>query len=74
MSSSSLLPLVLLAMLLLTVAWVYQDAATHAQAGEPVLLWSRALRVETPAAWAAFCLVLWVVFFPLYLRARQHTL
>ena len=39
--------------------------------GQPVLLWSGSLRVETPAAWAAVCLVLWVVFFPLYLRARQ---
>ena len=72
MSSSSLVPLVLLAGLLLTVGWVYQDAATHHEAGEPVLFWSGALRVETPAAWAAACLVLWVIFFPLYLRARQR--
>ena len=72
MSSSSLVPLVLLAVLLLTVGWVYQDATSHAEAGEPVLFWSGSLRVETPAAWAAFCLLLWVVFFPLYLRARQR--
>lgn len=73
MSSRSLVPLVLLGLLLLTVAWVYQDATAHAEAGQPVLLWSASLRVKTPAAWAAFCLVLWVVFFPLYLRARQRT-
>lgn len=72
MSSSALVPLVIFALLLLTVAWVYQDATTHSEAGEPVLLWSGALRIETPAAWAASCLILWVVFFPLYVRARQH--
>ena len=71
LSSSSLVPLVFLALLLVTVAWVYQDATTHAEAGQPVLLWSASLRVETPATWAAVSLVLWVVFFPLYLRARQ---
>jgi hypothetical protein len=72
LSPSSLVPFVLLALLLLTVAWVYQEATTHREAGEPVVLWSGSLRVETPAAWATFCLVLWVVFFPLYLRARQR--
>ncbi len=74
MSPNLLVPLVLLGLLLLTVSWVYQDAANHAAAGEPVVLWFRAFRLETPSAWAAVCLVLWVFFFPLYLRARQQTI
>jgi hypothetical protein len=74
MSPNLIVPLILLGLLLLTVAWVYQDAATHAEAGEPVVFWAGTLRVETPSAWAAFCLVLWVLFFPLYLRARQRAL
>ena len=74
MSPHLLVPLVLLGILLVTVSWVYQDAANHTASGEPVVFWSRSLRLETPSAWAALCLVLWVFFFPLYLRARQHTL
>lgn len=74
MSPTLLTPLVLLAVLLVTVGWVYQDAAQHVSDGEPVVLRAGSVRVETPAAWAALCLVLWVFFFPLYLRARQRTL
>lgn len=74
MSPTLLGPLVLLALLLLTVAWVYQDATTHAEDGERVVLWTPAFRLESPAAWAAVCLVLWVLFFPLYLRARRQLL
>jgi hypothetical protein len=74
MSPNLLVPLVLLGILLLTVSWVYQDAASHVAAGEPVVLRYRTFRLETPSAWAAVCLVLWVFFFPLYLRARQHTI
>ena len=74
MSPNLLVPLVLLGILLVTVAWVYQDATNHAASGERVVFWSGSFRLETPSAWAALCLVLWVLFFPLYLRARQHTL
>lgn len=74
MSPNVLVPLILLGLLLLTVAWVYQDATTHAEAGEPVVLWAGSFRLETPSAWAAVCLVVWVFFFPLYLRARQRPL
>ena len=67
-------PLVILAGLLLTVLWVYQDAARHAEADEPVVFWAGSVRLDTPSAWAAACLVLWVACFPLYLRARQRDL
>ena len=74
MSPHLLVPLVLLGILLLTVWWVYTDAAKHTAAGEPVVFWSGSFRLETPSAWAAVCLVLWVFFFPVYLRARQRTI
>ena len=74
MSSTLIVPLVLLGMLLLTVWWVYEDATSHARAGEPVVLRSPSFRLETPSTWAVVCLVLWVFFFPLYLRARQRTI
>lgn len=50
---------------------VHQDATAHAEAGKPVVFWAGSIAVETPPAWAAGCLVLWVFFFPLYLRARN---
>lgn len=74
MSAALITPLVVLAVLLVTVGWVYRDAGRHVVAGEPVVLRLGSVRVETPAAWAALCLLLWVFAFPLYLRARQRTL
>jgi hypothetical protein len=38
------------------------------------VFWAGPVPVETPSAWAAVCLVLWVFFFSLYLRARQRTI
>jgi len=66
-----MVPLVLLGVLLLTVAWVFQDASTHVEHGERVEAMIGSLRLDSPNAWAAGCLVLWVFFFPLYLRARS---
>jgi hypothetical protein len=74
MSPALITPFVLLAVLLLTVGWVYRDAGRHVADGEPVVLRAGTMVVTTPAAWAALCLVLWVFAFPLYLRARQRTL
>jgi fructose-specific phosphotransferase system IIC component len=64
-------PFVVLGGLLLTVAWVFQDATSHLEHGERVEATIGALRLDSPSAWAAGCLVLWVFFFPLYLRARS---
>jgi hypothetical protein len=56
------------------VWWVYTDAVKHSAAGEPVVFLSGAFRLETPSAWATVCLVLRVLFFPVYLRARQRSI
>ena len=74
MSSTLIVPLVLLGTLLVTVWWVCQDATTHARAGEPVVLWSASFRLETPSAVGGGMLGALCVFFPLYLRARQRTI
>ncbi|HEU4332683.1 MAG TPA: hypothetical protein VFR40_16345 [Lapillicoccus sp.] len=70
-TSAWVVPFVVLGALLLTVAWVFQDASTHVEHGERVEAVIGSLRVDSPSAWAAGCLVLWVFFFPLYLRARS---
>jgi hypothetical protein len=70
-STAWIVPLVVLGALLLTVAWVFQDATRHVEHGERVEAVIGSLRVDSPNAWAVGCLVLWVFFFPLYLRARS---
>jgi hypothetical protein len=67
---TALVPTLYLLVVLATDAWVYADAPAQAERGEPVVLTFGPLAVETPAAWALCCLLLWIVFFPLYVLAR----
>ncbi|MFD2763691.1 hypothetical protein [Micromonospora eburnea] len=60
--------LVLLVVLALD-AWVYTDARERLRRGSPVSVAIGSLRIETPEAWFLGCVILWVVFFPLYLAA-----
>lgn len=64
-------PFAALAAVLVTCAWVYRDARDHVAAGTPVVLEIGSFRVDTPQTWAACCLVLFVLFLPLYLAARN---
>ncbi len=74
MAQTVFVPLALLATVVGSALWVYQDATANAARGEPVVLRAGSLRMETPAVWAMACLVLWVFVLPLYLRARQRPL
>jgi hypothetical protein len=67
---SSLLPLVVLAGVLGADVWVYADAKEHQERGAPVVASIGAFRLSTPTAWFLGCVVLWIVFFPLYLTSR----
>ncbi|MGW5669988.1 hypothetical protein [Micromonospora sp. NPDC003776] len=60
--------LVLLAVLGVDV-WVYADAKERQRSGNPVSVSLASFRVQTPEAWFLGCLILWVVFVPLYLTA-----
>ena len=62
--------LVLLGGLLVSVTWVLEDARARATRGRPVVARIGSFEIEEPTVWGAGCLVLWVFFFPLYLRAR----
>lgn len=70
MSGAALVPLWILVIGLALDAWVYADASRHAERGRPVVFRSGALVVDTPARWVVGCLLLWIVFFPLYLTSR----
>jgi hypothetical protein len=55
---------------LATDAWVYTDAKERYDRGTPVVFSTGALEVGTPTAWFLGCLILWILFFPLYITRR----
>jgi hypothetical protein len=52
--------------------WVYVDAQRLSAAGSPVFARIGNLTVDQPRQWFAGCLLLWVVFFPMYLVSRAR--
>ena len=66
------IPILLLLVLLATDLWVYADATARFERGSPVVFSSDFLVVNTPAAWFFVCLLLWILFFPLYIAARNQ--
>jgi hypothetical protein len=67
LSASVLAPMILLVIIVATDAWVYTDARARAERGKPVTFSYGSFAIETPVAWLLGCLILWVLFFPLYL-------
>jgi hypothetical protein len=68
----TLIPLLFAAIVLASDAWVYWDARTRRDAGDPVQVSLGPLRLETPEAWFLGVLVLWVIILPIYLTATDH--
>jgi hypothetical protein len=64
------LPLVVLGVLVAFDLWVYLDAAARARADRPVVLSVGSFTLDTPAVWFVACLVLSLLFIPLYLANR----
>lgn len=50
--------------------WVFFDAKMRADRGTPVIFRAGSFVVDTPGAWFLACLLLWVIFFPLYMINR----
>lgn len=69
-SSAALVPLIVIATVVAIDSWVYADAKRRADAGRPVTFQAGGLAVDTPPMWFAGCLVLFIIFFPLYLTRR----
>jgi hypothetical protein len=67
----ALVPIVVLVVALAIDIWIYEDAKAQADRGMPVVLSWGALRLETPTAWIIACLLVWIVFVPLYLVGRR---
>jgi hypothetical protein len=70
-SAPALLPLIVLLAILAIDLWVYSDARQRRDIGRPVVGAIGSLRIDTPEAWLAGCLLLSIVFIPLYVAARN---
>ena len=53
--------------------WVLADARHWAQQGTPVVFRLGSLTIATPAAWGVACLVMFVIFAPIYAVARRSS-
>ena len=73
MSAPTLVPLGVLLAILAIDLWIYNDARAHRADGRPVVAMLGSLTIDTPEAWLAGCLLLSIVFIPLYLAARDDT-
>jgi hypothetical protein len=69
--SATLVPVFVLVVILAIDAWVYQDAKRCADEGAPVVLRVGTFVLATPTQWFVACLLLWIIFFPLYLVSRS---
>jgi hypothetical protein len=69
-SVTALGPILVLLAVLATDVWVYGDAKANAERGTPVVFSLGTFEIDTPLAWLLGCLLLWVVFFPLYMTRR----
>jgi hypothetical protein len=68
--SAALLPVVAVLVILAVDSWVYLDAKRYANEGRPVVFRSATLVIDSPVTWFVWCLVLWIIFFPLYMVSR----
>ena len=67
---AALVPVVVLLVILAIDVWVYADAKQRAGQGAPVVVRIGAFVLETPQTWFIGCLILWIIFFPLYMVNR----
>jgi putative flippase GtrA len=72
LSVSAWVPIVVLTAFLAADLWVYADAKAHSERGNPVVRSFGSFEVNTPAAWFLGCLLLWILFFPLYMKSRDR--
>lgn len=64
-------PLLFLAAVLASDAWVAWDATRRRAAGQEVVASVGPVTLDRPEHWVIACVVLWVIAFPMYLVARR---
>ena len=53
--------------------WVLSDARKRERRGHRVGVYFPSFQLDRPETWAIACLLLWILAFPLYLRARAES-
>lgn len=71
MSTAALVPVLVVLVVLASDAWVYRDQKMQSAAGHPVVFSLGKFRLDSPTSWFVGCLVMWIVFFPLYVIGRR---
>jgi hypothetical protein len=66
-----LAPLIVVALVVGAALWVLADARQWDRQGTPVGFRAGPIAIDTPQAWAIACLVLFVIFLPIYAVARR---
>jgi hypothetical protein len=66
-----LAPLVVVGVVVCFALWVLADARRWARRGTPVVVRLGSITIATPEAWAVACLLLFVIFGPVYVIARR---
>lgn len=64
-------PMLVLALVLALDVWVYVDARRRESSGRPVVFHAGFLVIETPLEWLVGCLLLCILFVPLYMNTRS---
>ncbi len=69
-----LAPLVIAVVVVCVDVWVLVDARRWARRGTPVVFRLGSFTIGTPEAWVVACLLLFVIFVPIYAVARRSTM
>jgi hypothetical protein len=72
LSVIALAPILVLSVVVAIDLWVYADARALSERGTPEVFSTDFLTVDTPAAWLIGCLLLNIVFLPLYIAIRGN--
>lgn len=65
-------PIIVVVVIVATDLSVYLDAKAHSERGTPIVFATGIITVDTPPAWFVACLILWILFFPLYITLRSQ--
>ena len=72
MPQGAVAPLLVVAVVIALDCWVYVDAKQRDEQGRPVIFRAGALVIDTPLAWLVGCLLLCILFLPLYASSRKE--
>jgi hypothetical protein len=64
-------PVIIAGLVICADVWVLLDARRWTRKGTPVVFRFGSITIATPETWAALCLLLFVIFLPIYAIARR---